>query len=155
MGLSEVFLILTLLIMGFYFIAGHPLAEFLGVKRSIDTWIGFSITLSLFVFLAVHQYNTQEKTAKVSEFCSEQSLTLSCYKVTADTCEAAFDNYRTRCIEKIKPEYSHRPSALIGPLVKKCISVAFDKSLKFQRNQSRSPACEDFFAHVDGPRFAN
>jgi len=149
-----VFLVLTLLVVGFYFIAGHPLAEFLGLKKTYDTWVGFSITLSLFTFLAFNQYMTQEKSSKVSDFCANQSLTLSCYKVTQETCEAAFVYYRERCIQKIRPEYAHRPSALIGPQVKKCITAAFDRSLKFQRLQQRSPACEDFFAHMDSPRFA-
>lgn len=82
--------------------------------------------------------------------CSINTIEKKCYTFTATNCKTVWTHYENECQDEIrKTVYEKTPSALVGPITKRCIYQRLDKAFQSTRRTSDAPICQEHFQKLD------
>ncbi len=112
---------------------------------SLDIGVGSLLVFaSVIYFTAAYimpEYNADDPSVP----CSSKSLQAVCYSLDTTTCENVWKSFDDICEEEARPIRESKPSALIYPITYRCHAKRFDKIAFYNRRNTDSPACREYF----------
>lgn len=117
---------------------------------SSTTNIGIAILLGCFgvVYGASLLIVPSLEQEKALSTCGSLTKEGQCYRLPALVCQSLWSKYQDECTWEIKKNLGDRVTALIGPAVKKCTRIKFDKAVYFARKSSTETDCGEYFNYL-------
>jgi hypothetical protein len=142
--------IFILILVGLIFAVYHyrPFKRF-GFPPNADTGAMIIISSALVINLASIFIAQDSETTAALQPCGSATLEGQCYRLPAGVCKTLWEKYQDDCSWEIKKDLADRPTALIGPPVKKCTKLKFDKALYYARKSEDESPCKEYFKSLE------
>lgn len=117
---------------------------------SFDSNIGAILVLGFFLYVAWYFLAPMLAEEQVNSGpCSPNSIEKRCYTFTTSTCSTVWSHFENDCREEVKKTVlAVSPSALTGPMTKRCIYKRLDSSFQNARRSVDDALCKSHFKEV-------
>ncbi len=100
----------------------------------------------LIIIFASFVVNPTLQLEKDSELCGPATMEGRCYRMHSSVCKKAWDKFKDDCEFEIKRDLGDKnATSLMGPPVKKCTKLKFDKAMFYTRKNERDAPCDAYF----------
>lgn len=140
------------LTVGLFFILYRPFSQLISESiTQVEVGLGTLCTLAFIfnftstVILPILQQGGQNLTAA----CGSESPQILCYAAPQKTCQNVWRQMEAHCKVDLKEYLQTRsPSSLIGPVLSRCQKQKYDRSLYFNRINTQTSLCQNYFASI-------
>jgi hypothetical protein len=108
-----------------------------------------SIVVIFFAALVVNPTLQQDKD---SELCGPLTMEGRCYRMPASVCRKMWKQINDDCTWEVRKDIGAKVTSLIGPPVKKCTKIRFDKAMYYTRKDERDAPCNEYFDSLSKDR---
>ncbi len=150
--MTEIFIYLAILILGIFLIVKRPLANKTGLSIYWEISLG-AVAVLVFSLYIISSYITppmiEQDLAK--QTCGSDTPQGRCYSLERKACETLWEKVAEDCRQQMADLMKARPTGLTGPALNRCKARRLDKIIHFNRAQTDSHYCKEYFKYIETP----